>query len=72
MDSRSRGLTAKAENDNRRVACHPWGRGVRALARRTATRGSIHKQFSINLHTFYSTLDSCVLSCRTTSVVYNY
>ncbi|KKQ50008.1 MAG: hypothetical protein US69_C0001G0036 [candidate division TM6 bacterium GW2011_GWF2_38_10] len=26
MDSRSRGLTAKAENDNRRLACHPWGR----------------------------------------------
>ena len=26
MDSRSRGLTARAENDNRRVACHPWGR----------------------------------------------
>ncbi|KKQ48419.1 MAG: hypothetical protein US69_C0023G0005 [candidate division TM6 bacterium GW2011_GWF2_38_10] len=27
MDSRSRGLAARAENDNRRLARHPWGRG---------------------------------------------
>ena len=52
MDSRSRGLTAKAENDNRRVACHPWGRYAR-----TATRGSIHflyKITKINNNRFYT------------------
>jgi len=51
MDSRSRGLTAKAENDNRFAERHPWGRDAR-----TATRGSIHflyKITKVNNNCFY-------------------